>query len=108
MNTFLFQETIRGRITLAVVNDALQGVVNVVREKYSVLQGNHNRQHYRKYWTLHRALEVEEHGTEPWVSEQELRSDCAFFDLVKVQLGPFWPFCERCNVSSKCRLATPK
>ena len=72
-------KTIRGRITLAVVNDALQGVVNVVREKYSVLQGNHNRQHYRKYWTLHRALEVEEHGTEPWVSEQELRSDCAFF-----------------------------
>ena len=71
--------TIRGRLTLAVVNDALCDIVSVARDKYSVLHGNHNRQHYRKYWTLHKALEVEEHGTEPWVSEQELRSKCAFF-----------------------------
>jgi hypothetical protein len=72
--------TIRGRITLSVLNDAVRDIERVCAEKYRILQGKALRQHYRKYWMLHRALEVEElHGDQPWVSEQDLRNACAFF-----------------------------
>lgn len=72
--------TVRGRITLAVLNDAVRDIERVCVEKYDILQGKRLRHHYRKYWMLHRALEVEElHGQEPWVSEQDLRNACAFF-----------------------------
>jgi hypothetical protein len=69
---------IRGRITLAVVNDALSDIQRVGQNKYSAL--SKPKQHsYQKQWNDHAALQVEEHGDLPWVSEQDLRQSCAFF-----------------------------
>lgn len=83
--------TVRGRITLAVVNDALRDIQRVFEKKYAVLHHHHHskgRTHalvpgqvelQQKFLNSHRELQVEEHGDAPWVSEQDLRQCCAFF-----------------------------
>jgi hypothetical protein len=57
--------TIRGRISLAVLTEALMEIETVCRDKYA---------HYKKpaWWE-------DEPWEHPWVSEQELRKACAFF-----------------------------
>lgn len=80
--------TVRGRITLAVLNDALRDIERVFQKKYAVLR--HHKSSSRKgppgqmelqqkLLNSHRELQVEEHGDDPWVSEQDLRQCCAFF-----------------------------
>jgi hypothetical protein len=79
--------TIRGRITLAVVNDALRDIERVFQKKYAVLSHKSRKHHgppgqmelQQKLLNSHRELQVEEHGENPWVSEQDLRQCCAFF-----------------------------
>jgi hypothetical protein len=71
---------IRGRITLAVVNDALHDIERVFRIKYAVLQNpSRNSREHQKLLNSHREVHVEEHGDDPWLSEQDLRQYCAFF-----------------------------
>lgn len=72
-------KTVRGRITLAVVNDALRDIERVVRHKYFVLHHGYKISEYRKCFNAHRELETEEHGGLPWVSEYDMRHSCAFF-----------------------------
>ena len=71
---------IRGRITLAVVNDSLLDIQRVCNKKYAQLSrqvtpgkelSNVHREHID--------VAVLEHGKYPWVSEQDLRQTCAFF-----------------------------
>jgi hypothetical protein len=71
---------IRGRITLAVVNDALNDMERVFRIKYAVLQNpSRKSREHQKLLNSHREVRVEEHGDDPWVSEQDFRQYCAFF-----------------------------
>jgi hypothetical protein len=71
---------IRGRITLAVVNDALHDIERVFRIKYAVLQNpSRKSREHQKLLNSHREVRVEEHGDDPWVSEQDFRQYCAFF-----------------------------
>lgn len=81
-------KTVRGRITLAVVNDALRDIERVFEKKYAVLRHHHKSvprkgagqvELQQKLLNSHRELQVEEHGDDPWVSEQDLRQCCAFF-----------------------------
>lgn len=72
---------IRGRITLAVVNDALLDIERVFQRKYALLQkpSQRSREH-KQLLNTHHDMHVEEHGyDQPWISEQELRQCCAFF-----------------------------
>jgi hypothetical protein len=75
-------KTVRGRITLAVVNDALRDIERVFLKKYAVLS-HHNKgtpvELQQKLLNSHRELHVKEHGDDKWVSEQDLRQCCAFF-----------------------------
>jgi hypothetical protein len=76
--------TVRGRITLAVVNDALRDIERVFNKKYAVLSHHRNKgmmpvELQQKLLNSHRELQVEEHGNDKWVSEQDLRQCCAFF-----------------------------
>jgi Spindle and kinetochore-associated protein 1 len=69
---------IRGRITLAVVNDALLDIERVFQRKYALLQ-KPSREH-KQLLNTHHDMHVEEHGyDQPWISEQDLRQCCAFF-----------------------------
>jgi Spindle and kinetochore-associated protein 1 len=74
-------KAIRGRITRSVVNDSLNEIENVVWTKYSVLQGQQSRHLFRLFWIRHKEMQNDEHGDHPWVSEQDLRSNCTFFRL---------------------------
>lgn len=67
--------TVRGRITLSVVNDAVVEIEYVCRTKYTILARNRRKQLQH---TISLTTE-EEPSDEPWVSEQELRQSCAFF-----------------------------
>jgi hypothetical protein len=67
--------TVRGRISLSVVNDAVVEIEYVCRTKYTLLARNRRKQ--LKH-TISQTTE-EEPSEEPWVSEQELRQSCAFF-----------------------------
>lgn len=72
---------IRGRITLAVVNDALLDIERVFQKKYAHLQkpSQKSREH-QHLLNSHHDMHVEEHGyDQPWISEQDLRQSCAFF-----------------------------
>jgi len=79
--------TVRGRITLAVVNDALRDIERVFQKKYAVLSHKSllrkglpaQMEVHQKLLNSHRELQVEEHGDFTWVSEQDLRQCCAFF-----------------------------
>mmetsp|Transcript_7879 Transcript_7879/g.14195 ORF Transcript_7879/g.14195 Transcript_7879/m.14195 type:complete len:319 (-) Transcript_7879:240-1196(-) len=81
---------VRGRIHLAVLNDAVTDIQRVCRRKYSVLsrstkqvnkqgKSRHSKSEYQKRLSAHRSIEVDEHEGNPWVSEQDLRDSCAFF-----------------------------
>jgi len=97
-------KSIRGRITLSVLNDALKDIERVARNKYailnrrqhvgkngnisskgsntSIIDGKPQRVSKRLYFdtlNLHQELSMEEHGKHPWVSEKELREFCNFF-----------------------------
>jgi hypothetical protein len=67
--------TVRGRISLSVVNDAVVEIEDVCRTKYTLLARNRRKQLQH---TISQSTE-EEPSDEPWVSEQELRQSCAFF-----------------------------
>jgi hypothetical protein len=67
--------TVRGRISLSVVNDAVEEIEYVCRTKYTLLARNRRKQLQH---TISQTTE-EEPSDEPWVSEQELRQSCAFF-----------------------------
>jgi hypothetical protein len=67
--------TVRGRISLSVVNDAVGEIEYVCRTKYTLLARNRRKQLQH---TISQTTE-EEPSVEPWVSEQELRQSCAFF-----------------------------
>jgi hypothetical protein len=67
--------TVRGRISLSVVNDAVIEIEYVCRTKYTLLVRNRRKQMQH---TISQSTE-EEPSDEPWVSEQELRQSCAFF-----------------------------
>ena len=67
--------TVRGRISLSVVNDAVAEIEYVCRTKYTLLARNRRKQLRH---TISQTSE-EEPSDEPWVSEQELRQSCAFF-----------------------------
>ena len=78
---------VRGRITLAVVNDALRDIERVFQQKYAALSHTSSYRKgppahvelQQKLLNSHREFQVEEHGDSPWVSEQDLRQCCAFF-----------------------------
>ena len=79
-------KTVRGRITLAVVNDALRDIERVFLKKYAVLNHQNKKgttttpvELQQKLLNSHRELHVKEHGDSKWVSEQDLRQCCAFF-----------------------------
>jgi hypothetical protein len=67
--------TVRGRISLSVVNDAVVEIEYVCRTKHTLLARNRRKQLQH---TISQTTE-EEPSVEPWVSEQELRQSCAFF-----------------------------
>jgi Spindle and kinetochore-associated protein 1 len=73
-------KNIRGRITLAVVNDALLDIERVCRKKYNQLSRHMTPgKELPKVHKEHADMAVAEHGDCPWVSEQDLRQSCAFF-----------------------------
>ena len=86
---------IRGRVSLAVTNDALKSIEMVCREKYVIIglispyaseaerQDTQQQQtlQYRQCIAAHTELEVEEHSGYFWISEQDLRNSCAFFHI---------------------------
>jgi hypothetical protein len=73
-------KNIRGRITLAVVNDSLLDIERVCRKKYNQLSRHMTPgKELPKVHKEHADTAVAEHGDCPWVSEQDLRQSCAFF-----------------------------
>ena len=71
---------IRGRITLAVVNDSLLDIQRVCNKKYAQLSRQMTPgKELSKVQKEHANVAVVEHGKYPWVSEQDLRQTCAFF-----------------------------
>ena len=84
----------RGRIKLAVLNNAISDIEQVARNKYGILTrktkqfgqiiGNTQRRstkQYRDVLATHRELQVDEHLGNIWVSEQDMRDACDFFRL---------------------------
>ena len=84
----------RGRIKLAVLNNALSDIEQVARNKYGILTRRakpsgqimskpqrRSTKQYREVLAMHRELQVEEHVGNIWVSEQDMRDSCNFFRL---------------------------
>ena len=78
------QKSIRGRVTLSSLNDAVSDINDVARVKYRALsvaaKGKGKRtKKFHQLIVHHRETIVEEHSGLPFVSEQDLRDCCAFF-----------------------------
>lgn len=73
-------KSLRGRITLAAVNDAAADIERVVRDKYAILEKRQKgTKQYNRALADHRELELDEHNGSHWISEQRLRDSCKFF-----------------------------
>mmetsp|Transcript_37847 Transcript_37847/g.113139 ORF Transcript_37847/g.113139 Transcript_37847/m.113139 type:complete len:330 (-) Transcript_37847:174-1163(-) len=81
-------KSIRGRITLAVINDAVVDVEKACQNKYTILAREGGRQggrqmlmtkQYRQLLAAHQSTEVDEHKSHYWIEEDTLRNSCAFF-----------------------------
>ncbi|GMI61301.1 hypothetical protein ScalyP_jg4878 [Parmales sp. scaly parma] len=75
--------SIRSRLTLSALNDAVVQILSVAETKYDLLQQTgvktRKTKKYQKVVIQHRETEVEEHGGRIWVGEQDLRDFCPFF-----------------------------
>ena len=75
--------SIRSRLTLSALNDAVVQILSVAETKYDLLQQTgvktRKTKKYQKVVIQHRETEVEEHEGRIWVGEQDLRDFCPFF-----------------------------
>jgi len=75
-------KSIRSRLTLSALNDAVSQISGVAENKYGILNqvSKHKKsKKYQKIVIMHRETEVTEHEGRPFVAEQDLRDLCAFF-----------------------------
>ena len=80
--------SVRGRISLLIVNEAIAEIEQVFQKKYDILDRSNTRysmygskHEYRQALIAHRELEVREHEGYLWVSEQDIRDACDFFRM---------------------------
>ena len=75
-------KTVRGRLTLTSLNDAIKDINEVGEKKFRALAGVKGGKTSKKFMASvvkHREMLVDDHEGRFFVSEQDLRDQCAFF-----------------------------